>query len=120
MPVAGGFAPATGAQPGAVSLQWPAVKTRSGASPFYMVFRSPASVPDGLICNRDGAVRCVLGMQRIGSTSGLSYSDVSPPVPAGDWTYRIGVAANAQRNSDVSGSGLMLLSPPVDVTVPGR
>jgi hypothetical protein len=118
VPVVDGLAPATGTRPGTVYLQWPAVKTPSAGSPFYVVFRSPKSVPGGLICDRDGAARCVLGMQRIGNTTGPAYSDISPPVPAGDWTYRIGVAANAQRDS--GGSGLMLLSPPVDVTVPGR
>jgi hypothetical protein len=57
-------------------------------------------------------------MQRLGSTPGLSYSDIAPPVPAGAWTYRIGLAANSA--ADTGGSGLVLLSPPVHVTVPGR
>jgi hypothetical protein len=60
----------------------------------------------------------MLAMERLGSTTGLAYSDIAPPVPAGDWTYRIGLAANSR--ADSGGSGLMLLSPPVHVTVAGR
>jgi len=112
------LAPATGANPATVYLQWPAAKTPAGAKAFYVVYRSPASVPDGVACERGGAARCVLGMQRLGSTAALSYSDIAPPVPAGDWTYRVGLAANSA--ADIGASGLVLLSPPVRVTVPGR
>ena len=118
MPVVGGLHAGHGTKPGTVYLQWPAAKTPAGAKPFYVVFRSPASVPGRLDCNRDGAARCVLGMQRLGSTPGLSYADIAPPVPAGDWTYRIGVAANCARGRRRQRA--VLLSPPVDVTVPGR
>jgi hypothetical protein len=117
VPVVGGFTPATGTKPGTVYLQWPAAKAPAGATPFYVVYRSPASVPDGVACTHDGPARCALAMQRLGSTPGLSYSDIAPPVPAGAWTYRIGLAANSA--ADSGGSGLMLLSPPVHVTVPG-
>ena len=116
VPVVGGFTPATGTKPGTVYLQWPAAKAPAGATPFYVVYRSPASVPDGIACSHDGAARCALAMQRLGSTPGLSYSDIAPPVPAGAWTYRIGLAANSA--ADSGGSGLMLLSPPVHVTRP--
>jgi hypothetical protein len=118
VPVVKSLAPASGAKPGTVYLQWPAAKTPAGATPFYVVYRSPASVPDGVACERDGAARCVLGMQRLGSTAALAYSDIAPPVPAGEWTYRIGLAANSA--ADLGGSGLTLLSPPVQVTVPSR
>ena len=37
-------------EPGTVYLQWPAAKTPAGRQPFYVVYRSPASVPDGLVC----------------------------------------------------------------------
>jgi hypothetical protein len=116
VPVVKSLTPATGTKPGTVYLQWPAAKTPAGAAPFYVVYRSPATVPDGVGCERDGAARCVLGMQRLGSTVSPSYSDIAPPVPAGDWTYRIGLAANSA--ADVGGSGLVLLSPPVHVAVP--
>ncbi|MFL6013611.1 MAG: hypothetical protein ACJ74P_04885 [Gaiellaceae bacterium] len=118
VPVVARLKPATGAKPGTVYLQWPAVKTLAEASPFYVIFRSPASAPAGLACGGRGAVRCELAMQRLATTSDPAYGDVEPPVPAGRWTYRIGLAANAQR--DPQGGGLMLLSPPVDVTVPPR
>jgi hypothetical protein len=117
VPVTGTVLPATGTRPGTVYLQWPAAKKPAGATVFYEIFRSPGSLPGGIACDRgDGAARCVLGMQRLGSTPGLAYSDIAPPVPAGKWTYRIGLAANWQK--DPNAGGLVLLSPPVDVTVP--
>ena len=117
VPVVGGFQPVTGTRPGIVYLQWPAAKKPEGATAFYVIFRSPATVPGGLVCARSGgAAQCVLGMQRLASTTKLLYADIAPPVPAGRWTYRIGLAANSQ--SDPAGGGLMLLSPPVDVIVP--
>jgi hypothetical protein len=117
VPVTRTFQPVTGTRPGTVYLQWPAAKKPAGATAFYEIFRSPGSVPGGIVCDRgEGATRCVLAMQRLGSTPGLAYSDIAPPVPAGKWTYRIGLAANWQK--DPSAGGLVLLSPPVDVTVP--
>ena len=53
-------------------------------------------------------------MQKIASTTLLSWGDSS--VPSGKWIYRVGLAANAQ--ADTNAGGLLLLSAPVEVTVP--
>jgi hypothetical protein len=116
VPVDKSFQPQASAGPGAVALTWPA-KHSDGAASFYTVFRSPANGSGGIACDdAHGAARCVLAMQRLASSIDASYLDFNPEVPSGRWTYRIGLAANW--HADPSAGGVMLLSPPVDVTVP--
>jgi hypothetical protein len=115
VPVDKAFQPRGGGRPQAASLTWPA-RTPDGAASFYVVFRSPANGSEGLVCHRHGATVCTLAMRRLGTATDVYYSDASPAVPSGRWTYRIGVAANA--DADPNAGGLTVLSPPVVVTVP--
>jgi hypothetical protein len=99
----------------AAQLAWPSAQS-DGATSFYTVFRSPADGSGGVTCDRDhGATRCVLAMQRLASSTTNSYLDFNPEVPAGRWTYRVGL--NANWHTDPSAGGLVALSPPVDVIV---
>lgn len=114
VPVDGGLRPQAGGGHAAVSLIWPTVDTDEAAH-FYLVFRSPGDGSGSVACTRRGASHCVLTMQKLGSSIGSAYLDFNPEVPAGRWTYRIGLAANW--HSDPSAGGLLALSPPVEVTV---
>jgi len=99
----------------AAQLVWPSVQS-DGAATFYTVFRSPADGSGGVSCNSDrGAGRCVLAMQRLAGSTVNSYLDFNPEVPAGRWTYRVGLSANW--HADLNAGGLLALSPPVDVVV---
>jgi hypothetical protein len=89
---------------------------------FYVVLRSPKKFPDptnpedrrvkdGVVCReqRSGAAKdCHLYMNRIKATKDLSWVDHPPP---GDWTYRIGLAANWL--DDPSRGDVLLVSEPV-------
>jgi hypothetical protein len=100
--------------PGAASLTWQ-VRTSKRATTFYTIYRSRPDAGGGVNCDGTrGAIRCVLSMQKIGSTTLLSWGDSS--VPSGKWIYRVGLAANAQ--ADTNAGGLLLLSAPVEVTIP--
>jgi hypothetical protein len=115
VPIAENFQPQAGPHLGGVSLTWPAQKA-DGAVVFYTVFRGPADGSGGVVCDRGrGARRCVLALQRLGSSSGASYFD-GAPVPPGNWTYRVGLTANW--NDDPNAGGVTSLSAPVNVTVP--
>ena len=107
-----------------VSLSW----KRPYGGPvgvFYVVLRSPKKFPDptnpdrrvkdGVVCReqRNGAAKdCHLYMQRIKATKGSSWVDQPP---RGDWSYRIGLAANWL--NDPTRGDVLLLSEPVRAEV---
>jgi hypothetical protein len=80
---------------------------------FYEVFEGYGSEGTGTNCKtRKGATHCTLGMHPLGSTDKPAYTAT---VPAGGWTYRVGIAASwtgAQTESHVTA-----LSPVVHVIV---
>jgi hypothetical protein len=116
VPIAESFQPVAGPLGGGVSLTWPARKS-DGAAVFYTVFRGPADGSGGVSCDRGhGATRCVLAMQRLGSSIEPSYYD-GAPVPSGEWTYRVALTANWRQDPNAGGV-MTLLSAPVDVKVP--
>jgi hypothetical protein len=70
-------------------LTW--ADSTSHARTFYRVYRSSAAFPD-LTCEPHGADRCELHAETLTTTRDRRYVDTSPP--AGQVSYRIGVAAN--------------------------
>jgi hypothetical protein len=113
VPVSGAFGLHASAADGTVRLSW-RDRSASTASAFYRVLRS----------NRPGATACA---GRLGNaaddcrlymdlvpTATRSTSYVDRPQP-GNWTYRIGVAANWR--DDPTLGDIYVVSPPVSVTV---
>jgi hypothetical protein len=125
MPVEPKLTPTATTEGSDVRLSWPDAGSGPSAV-FYRVLRAesvafregdpnaPAAV-DGVRC--DTAVRgpagCALAMTVIGISRAREWVDRAP---AGEWVYRIGVAAN-WRDDELLGD-VLLLSPPVRVTVP--
>lgn len=107
-----------------IELAWSKIESR-GAAVFYRVLRSePTAIEDG---NPDappaengvrcataiaGAPDCVLVMTTIGISRERRWVDRPP---RGTWVYRIGLSANWA--DDVLLGDMLLLSPPVTVTV---
>ncbi len=93
---------------------------------FYVVLRSPKKFPDptnpekrkvkdGVVCReqRSGAARdCHLYMRRIKATKALTWVDHPP---RGNWSYRIGLAANWL--NDPTRGDVLLISEPVRAEV---
>jgi len=98
----------------AASLTWPEAHA-DGGKHFYVVFRSAGERSGSVACTKHGASQCVLTMQALGTPLVATYLDFNPEVPAGRWTYRIGLTANW--HTDPAAGGLVALSPPVEVTV---
>jgi hypothetical protein len=120
LPIDESFRPRAQSQGGVLSVSWPAV---SGyAEPFYVVLRSPRRyvfpasndvVVQGQRCRTPGgAFHCTLEMEEIGRTTARSWREVPP---RGDWTYRVGVAANWVDDPDLG--DIFVVSAPLDVVV---
>jgi hypothetical protein len=106
----------------------------AAARVFYRVFRAPTpqlawlggnggagdpTLPKGIEGIRclpptGGAKDCRLEMELIGTTTGTSWVDPDHPLPAGRWTYRVGLSANWL--NDLNGGDVMLLSRPVTIS----
>jgi hypothetical protein len=96
-----------------VSLTWPPTKS-SHADVYYNVYRSRANGSGGLHCTTgSGAANCVLRMKHVGSIAERAYADKPPP---GRWTYRVAAAANS--GDQPTGTDVLLVSPPTNVSVP--
>ena len=104
VPVDEALAPVLGTGHAAVQLTWPAAAKADGGAFFYTVFRSPSDGSGGVDCD-DPA--CVLTMQRLANAGAASttYLDFNPAVPAGTWTYRLGISANW--HADENDGGLL-------------
>ncbi|HZT44793.1 MAG TPA: glycosyltransferase family 39 protein [Gaiellaceae bacterium] len=125
VPVSGAFDLTGRTANGAASLEWRAPYSGSVGA-FYVVLRSPRKFPDptnpderkvkeGVSCRErvGGASKdCHLFMQRVAATRALTWVDRPPK---GDWTYRIGLAANWL--DDPTRGDVLLVSPPIDVTL---
>ncbi len=110
---------------GGASLEWRAPYD-GAVGTFYVVLRSPRRFPDptnpdkrdvkeGVSCRKrvGGASKdCHLFMRRLRATRGLAYVDRPP---RGEWTYRIGLAANWL--DDPSRGDVLLVSPPVTLSL---
>ena len=110
---------------GTTSLEWRAPYAGSVGT-FYVVMRSPRKFPDptnpdkrkvkeGVSCRErvGGASKdCHLFMQRIATTRVPHWVDRPPK---GDWTYRIGLAANWL--DDPTRGDVLLVSPPVSLSL---
>jgi len=87
-----------------VVLTWSATSWRAGVT--YRVMRTKGAVPD-TTCTTAGVTSCVLVMDTLAQTRGLTYVDGSPPAGV---TYRIGAAAD-YRNPPTGGD-MFAVSPP--------
>ncbi|MDX6513072.1 MAG: Dolichyl-phosphate-mannose-protein mannosyltransferase [Gaiellaceae bacterium] len=123
VPVDNGFHVQVTATPGGELIRWKPPRP-TGTRVFYVVFRSPTqqTAPDptlppghqGIRClpPTGGALDCRLEMQDIGRTRGGVWRD--PDVlPAGEWTYRIGVAANWIDDQSTGGDVVLVSRPAV-------
>ncbi|HKP19051.1 MAG TPA: glycosyltransferase family 39 protein [Gaiellaceae bacterium] len=95
---------------------------------FYAVLRSRTAFPDpsnpegrtvrdGISCiehSGRSSVDCRLFMTRIGVAHGRAFSDRPPP---GRWTYRVALSANWIDDPNLG--DMLVVSPPVNVVVPG-
>jgi hypothetical protein len=111
-----------------VQLDWQP-PTAGSTRPFYTVLRSRPVVPDptdphgrkaieGISCkprSQGSSVDCTLYMGRIAATRRTTYVDRPPP---GRWTYRVTLSGNWV--DDTSLGDALVLSTPVNVTVPRR
>jgi hypothetical protein len=87
------------------------IRTRTSTT---NVYRSRADGSSRLRCaTGGGAANCVLRMKHVSSAKERSYTETPP---AGRWTYRVAGAANSV--DEPTGDDVLLVSPPVDVTVP--
>ena len=125
MPVEPRLTPIVSTEGRNVTLRWQAAGSGS-SDVFYRVLRqtptaleegNPGAAPavDGVRCATAirGAPDCVLVMDAIGTSRKREWTDRAP---AGEWVYRVGVAAN-WADDELLGD-VLLLSPPVRVTVP--
>jgi hypothetical protein len=106
---------------GELELTW-AEPEGMRARPFYVLLRSPSrylfpptggTVERGVLCREPGgAIRCTLEMDEVVRTRARLYRDRPP---RGQWTYRVGVAANWV--DDMEQGDIVLLSEPIDVDV---
>jgi hypothetical protein len=104
-----------------LELTWPKPDT-AGVRPFYVILRSPARyvfpytedlVVQGLRCrNPDGAIRCAIEMNEVDRTRGRVFNT---RLERGNWTYRVGVAANWL--DDPEAGDILVVSEPFDVAV---
>jgi len=93
---------------GEVRLSWNGTAERSARS-FYRIFRGEA---DAITCypNGAGAEDCQLHVHAVGETRETEWSERPP---AGDWTYRVAVAANWL--DDITQGDPLWISKPVRV-----
>ena len=105
-----------GARPsaGALAMSWPERTSDGGAALYYEVFISPADAADVTCGPRRRPAACALTMQLVGASDVPAYADKLRP---GRWTYRIAVAVRWP--GDENAADVMLLSPPLDVSLPG-
>ena len=107
---------------GGLDLRWNAPRPRSADS-FFIVYRSPLRytlapsdprvINQGRLCEPTGhAPRCTIEMQEIGRTRQPRFIDDVPP---GQWTYRIGTAANWRDDPEIGDT--FLISRPLNVSV---
>jgi hypothetical protein len=107
---------------GGLDLTWDAPKPRSADS-FFIVYRSPLEytlsegdprvIRQGKLCEPTGhAPRCTIEMEEVGRTRTSRFVDRVGP---GQWTYRIGTAANWI--DDESRGDPFLISRPLNVSV---
>jgi hypothetical protein len=107
---------------GGLDLSWRAPKPRS-ASSFFIVYRSPLVytlsegdprvIRQGKLCEETGhAPRCTIEMEEVGRTRGSRFVD---RVGTGQWTYRIGTAAN--HLDDESRGDPFVISRPLNISV---
>ncbi len=107
---------------GGLDLTWDAPKPRSADS-FFIVYRSPLEytlsegdprvIRQGKLCEPTGhAPRCTIEMEEVGRTRTSRFVDRVGP---GQWTYRIGTAANWM--DDESRGDPFLISRPLNVSV---
>ena len=105
-----------------LDLSWDAPKPWSADS-FFIVYRSPLEytlsegdprvIRQGKLCEPTGhAPRCTIEMTEVGRTRGSRFVDRVGP---GQWTYRIGTAANWL--DDESRGDPFLISQPLNVSV---
>ena len=105
-----------------LDLRWQAPKPWSADS-FFIVYRSPLEytlsegdprvVREGKLCEPTGhAPRCTIEMTEVGRTRGSRFVD---RVGTGQWTYRIGTAANWL--DDESRGDPFVISQPLNVIV---
>jgi hypothetical protein len=92
----------------AVVLRWSRTDAK-GLRTRFRILRSPASQD----CDPSDRRKCVLSMKDLGWTRRTAWQVKGPP---GRWTFRVALAADWL---DDPSAGMILLSPPVDVTVPG-
>ena len=109
---------------GGLDLRWRA-PTPDTANTFFVVYRSPLEytlspgdprvIRQGHLCEpSDGdAPRCTIEMTEVGRTRGSTYIDRVPG--RGEWTYRIGVAANWR--DDPTLGDPFVISKPLNVSV---
>jgi hypothetical protein len=121
VPVSGSFHLAGNNANGVAALEWDA-PYKGSVGAFYVVLRSPKTFPDpsnpedrtvteGVSCRKrlSGASQdCHLFMRRLSATRKLKYVDRPPK---GNWSYRIGLAANWL--DDPTRGDVLLVSPPV-------
>ena len=121
LPIDASFLPAAAAAAdGSIELTWP--EATGAARPFYVVLRSERRyryeatgeiVTRGHLCREGhGALRCALQMEEVGRTRDRTFNDRPP---RGEWTYRIGVAANWR--DDPEGGDVLVVSEGLDVAV---
>ena len=107
---------------GGLDLSWRAPKPGSAKS-FFIVYRSPLEytlsegdprvIHQGKLCEPTrNASRCTIEMTEVGRTRSSRFVD---RVPRGQWTYRIGTAAN-WRNDESLGDPFVI-SRPLNVSV---
>jgi hypothetical protein len=93
------------------------------ASSFYVIYRSPLvytlegpderPIREGVLCEpTSGASRCAVEMDELARTRQRLFFDSPPP---GDWTYRLGTAANWI--DDPTQGDVFILSKPLNVRV---
>ena len=107
---------------GGLDLSWQAPEPRS-ANSFFIVYRSPLEytlsegdsrvIRQGKLCEETGhAPRCTIEMEEVGRTRGSRFVD---RVGTGQWTYRIGTAAN--HLDDESRGDPFVISRPLNISV---
>jgi hypothetical protein len=121
LPIDGDFRITATQRGDVLELTWPKPDT-AGVRPFYVILRSPTRyvfeytedvVVQGLRCRRPGgAIRCTIEMNERDRTRARVFNE---PLEPGNWTYRVGVAANWL--DDPEAGDIVVVSEPLDVAV---
>jgi hypothetical protein len=112
VPVDSSFRPGARTSVGALVLAWPQ-RGPDGGDVFYEVFISPAAAADVTCEPGRRPAACALTMQLVGVSDVPVYNDKIRP---GRWTYRIAIAVRWP--GDENAADVMLLSPPIGVSLP--